>query len=158
MNAIVQGLPTRGLPAAVAADVMVANPVSLRADATIEEAMALFVDKAIDAAPVIDDGGRPIGVISRSDVFIHLLESVRRNKHMSPAAAELIQVDPAPVSVADLMTPTVFAVGGSASLTRIVGDMVGLHVHRLFVVDDDGVLIGVITAMDVLKLLHTGNL
>jgi predicted transcriptional regulator len=31
--------------------------------------------------------------------------------------------------------------------------MVGLRVHRLFVVDQDGILVGVITTMDVLKQL-----
>jgi predicted transcriptional regulator len=31
--------------------------------------------------------------------------------------------------------------------------MVGLDVHRLFVVDKDGTLVGIITTMDVLKHL-----
>jgi hypothetical protein len=32
--------------------------------------------------------------------------------------------------------------------------MVGLKVHRLFVVEQSGVLIGVISALDVLRHLH----
>jgi predicted transcriptional regulator len=56
-------------------------------------------------------------------------------------------------SVADLMTPAVFSVAPDAHVSRVVADMVGLRVHRLFVVDGEGVLIGVITAMDVLKHL-----
>jgi CBS domain-containing protein len=31
----------------------------------------LFTEKGITAAPVIDDSGHPIGVISRSDLLIH---------------------------------------------------------------------------------------
>jgi len=148
------------LPPLTARAVMVANPISLRAEATLEETMALFADKGIDAAPVIDDGGRPLGVISRSDVFIHLVEG-RRSQHLY--RAEPAQGGPAPANVAappattvaSLMTPTVFAVEPNTPLHRLVSDMTGLHVHRLFVVDDSGVLIGVITAMDVLKQLKT---
>ena len=36
---------------------------------------------------------------------------------------------------------------------RVVSDMLGLHVHRLFVVDAAGVLVGVISTMDVLRHL-----
>jgi CBS domain-containing protein len=151
MNATVTP-PVLRLRARVAEDLMMRNPVSLRADATIDEAMTLFVDKGIDAAPVIDDGGRPIGVISRSDVFVHLLEDARRRKHPHPSA--VAEGAEAASRVSDLMTPTVFAVGLHTLAAKIVTDMVGLHVHRLFVVDDDGVLVGVVTAMDVLKCVQ----
>jgi CBS domain-containing protein len=55
------------------------------------------------------------------------------------------------------MTPAIFAVSPSTPVSRVVSDMVGLHVHRLFVVDDDGVLVGVISTMDVLKQLNPKN-
>ena len=37
----------------------------------------------------------------------------------------------------DLMTPAIFAVSPDTPVERVVKDMIGLHVHRLFVVDDD---------------------
>jgi len=52
------------------------------------------------------------------------------------------------------MTPAVFAVSPDTPVHRVVSDMVGLHVHRLFVVDADGILVGVISTMDVLKHLR----
>ena len=52
------------------------------------------------------------------------------------------------------MTPAVFACAPDTPVQRVVSDMVGLHVHRLFVVDDDGILIGVISTMDVLRQLR----
>jgi CBS domain-containing protein len=36
---------------------------------------------------------------------------------------------------------------------KVVSEMVSLKVHRLFVVDDDGILVGVISALDVLRHL-----
>ena len=55
------------------------------------------------------------------------------------------------------MTPAVFAVAPDTPVRRVVSDMIGLHVHRLFVVDDDGILVGVISTMDVLKRLHQSS-
>jgi CBS domain-containing protein len=51
------------------------------------------------------------------------------------------------------MTPAVFSVTPDAPAARVVGDMLDLKVHRLFVVDRDGVLVGVISALDVLRFL-----
>ena len=50
--------------------------------------------------------------------------------------------------------PVVFSVAPQDSVTRVVGDMLALKVHRLFVVDD-GVLVGVISAFDVLRKLRS---
>src|SRR5262245_30603742 len=57
--------------AATAADLMAPNPISLRVDANVTEALALLTDKSISAAPVIDEAGHPVGVLSRSDILVH---------------------------------------------------------------------------------------
>src|SRR5438046_2819594 len=59
------------LNATTAAELMVANPVSMRDKATIQEVVALLTDKGFSAAPVIDAAGRPIGVVSRADIVAH---------------------------------------------------------------------------------------
>src|SRR5262249_53334708 len=51
-----------------ARDLMTANPVSLRDDATLPEILAFLTDTGFSAAPVIDDAGQPLGVISRTDI------------------------------------------------------------------------------------------
>ena len=155
------------LQAETARDLMVPNPISLRADANVHEALALLTDKGFSAAPVIDDAGRPIGVLSRSDLLVHDRE---RGNYVPPSATyfyeqelhtrrgkpkpgfQIENVDP--TTVRDLMTPAVFAVAPTTTAPKVVNDMIGLRVHRLFVVDDDGVLIGVISTMDVLKRLR----
>ena len=67
--------PTRR--AATAAELMTPNPVSLRAQATVLEARELFIARAIAAAPVIDAAGRPVGVLSQSDILVHQAGSCR---------------------------------------------------------------------------------
>lgn len=150
------------LRAATAADLMVPNPISLRAEAAAEEAMHLFTEKGITASPVIDEAGRPIGVISRSDLLVHRREEEKRTAgkpdyFFAPTFETIDAPAEMPATrrctVADLMTPAVFAVAPDTPVHRVVSDMVGLHVHRLFVVDEAGILVGVITTMDVLKHL-----
>src|SRR5260370_36383798 len=64
------------LRAETAADLMSMNPISVRRDAGVREAIALLTDRDITAAPVIDDNGRPVGVISITDILIHDREYV----------------------------------------------------------------------------------
>lgn len=149
MNATLEHTEPLTLTARTAADLMASNPVSLRANATIADALHLFNQKGITAAPIIDEAGHPIGVLSRSDLFIHQQEAAARAP--SGAAGSTADRD---VSVADLMTPTVFAVTPDTPARRVVAEMLALHVHRLFIVDQDGMLVGVISAMDVLRGLH----
>lgn len=153
------------LNAATAAELMMPNPISLRAEAGMPEALLLFTEKGITAAPVIDDAGRPIGVVSRSDLLIHQREHDKQvaqkpdyffaptfEPSETPAGRRSARC-----TVADVMTPAVFAVSPQTPVQRVVSDMAGLHVHRLFVVDEDGILIGVITTMDVLKKLKAAE-
>jgi CBS domain-containing protein len=164
MNATLQApSETLTLRARTAADLMAANPLSLRADATAAEALLFFTTKGIAAAPVIDDAGHPIGVLSRSDLLVHQREMVT---HPPSSAAYYQDVNlSAPsraatvpagqrVTVAELMTPAVFSVAPDTPARRVIEEMLALHVHRMFVVDAGGFLVGVISAMDVLRNLE----
>jgi CBS domain-containing protein len=155
------------LGAGTAEELMTANPLSIRDVATVREAVAFLIDHGISAAPVIDQAGQPAGVLSRSDLIVH-----EREKGVSPAPVPAYY-DQSVLSpgrggalpgsppgeardqtlVRDLMTPVVFAVSPRTPAGGVVEQMVDLKVHRLFVVDDNGVLVGVITALDVLRHL-----
>jgi len=153
------------LHAQTAADLMMPDPVSLRADATLGEAIALLIDRGFSGAPVIDEAGRPIGVLTRSDIVVHDREKTPgaweyydRADLVTPAGERLgagfhvENVDR--TTVRDVMTPAVFAVAPDASAAEVVREMLSLKVHRLFVVDAAGVLVGVISALDVLRHLR----
>jgi len=132
------------LDAETAADMMTPNPLSIRGDATISEVIALLVDKGFGAAPVIDHAGRPIGVVSRSDILAH--------EHEARTQAVPLIADP--TRARDIMTPIVFSVAPDMPGPRVIQEMAALKVHRVFVVDASGNLVGVITALDVLSRLR----
>ena len=155
------------LNAETAADLMTPNPISIQAEAGVGEAVTLLTDKGFSAAPVIDTAGRPVGVLSRADILVHDREAAARGT-ASPyyqqaqlvLAANEAGADDAAARqagafrVGDIMTPVVLSARPDTPARRVVEDMVGYQVHRLFVVDDGGVLIGVISALDVLKRLR----
>jgi CBS domain-containing protein len=56
--------------------------------------------------------------------------------------------------VRDIMTPVVFSVTPETSAREVIEQFRSLKVHRLFVVDHDGALVGVISALDVVRGLR----
>jgi len=147
-----------------AGDLMTRNPVSINQRATLKEALALFTNKGFTVAPVIDNAGRAIGVLSTSDILVHDREKVdylvpaTENSPMTTADGESIrrgfQVENVDKTcVADLMTPAVFAVRPDTPAPRVISEMLRLHVHHLFVVDRTGTLVGVISPLDILRKL-----
>jgi len=124
-------------------------------------------DRGFSAAPVINASGRPVGVLSRADIIVHDREKI---EYVSPTPdyyeqCELVlksgealgagfQVEKTDTTlVRDVMTPAVFSVLPDAPVRQVVKDMVACKVHRLFVVDRAGVLVGVISSLDLLRYL-----
>lgn len=156
------------LTATTAADLMTSNPLSIRQDASVKEAAAFLIDKGISAAPVIDDAGRAVGVLSRTDIVIHHRQQSEflstgidyyersdlqaRGSDTVPAGFQVEEVDMS--RVMDIMTPVVFSVSQNEPAQAVIATMVDSKVHRLFVVDGSNVLIGVISALDVLRRLQ----
>ncbi len=149
---------------ATAADLMMTNPVSIEEDASLREAVILLTDKGYSAVPVIDAAGRPVGVLSRYDVLVHDREHVdylakhpdfyqradlRTKEGESLQGFQVERVDE--TKVGDVMTPAVFGVAPDTPASQVISEMLALRIHRLFVVDEDKILVGVISALDILK-------
>lgn len=156
------------LQARTAADLMTPNPITVSEAANLQEASALLTDMGISAVAVLDREGRPTGVLSRTDIVRHDRETAR---HLSLAPEFYDQADltlatgehlehgfqvekGTTTSVGEIMTPDVFSVTPETPAELVVEKMLGLRVHRLFVIDRYGFLVGVISALDVLRSLR----
>jgi CBS domain-containing protein len=146
---------------------MTPNPISLPEAASLHEALVLFTEKHFSAAPVIDESGRPVGVLSQSDIIVHDREKVDfvrevpefySKEDLATRTGERLrgfqveQVDT--TCVGDLMTPAVFSIRTETPCAKVIEQMLALNVHRLFVVDSDDVLVGVISATDIVRKLR----
>lgn len=148
-----------------ARELMTPNPVSLRQDATLREAAALLAGRGVSAAPVIDTAGRPVGVISSTDIVcdqaaradtLRPLTQADDRPYAPPAAqADLKAIFRAVLSgtraVREYMTPAVFCVRPGTPARKVAAKMVKFNVRRLFVVDEGGVLVGVVSSLDLLR-------
>jgi CBS domain-containing protein len=152
-------------------EIMTQTPLSIRDDATAEEAAAFLTDRNIHAAPVINEAGRPVGVLSRSDLVWHerershtippppddfhqdrqidinTLESVRAEHGYEVVSTET-------ATVREMMTPVVFSVVPATPIQHVVEEMLKHHIHRLFVIDESGTVVGVVSSLDVLRRLR----
>ena len=110
------------------AEVMARDVACVRKDVSVESLMALFRDRAIGAAPVVDRDGFPIGVVSKSDL-----------------ARERDELE---FTVADLMTPVAFTLREDDPLSRAAAVMAVEHVHHLPIVAADGRVVGMLSSLD----------
>ncbi|HKB01692.1 MAG TPA: CBS domain-containing protein [Gemmataceae bacterium] len=156
------------LHAVLADDVMTANPVSIREELTVHEAVVFLTERRISAAPVINQAGRPVGVVSEADVLRHDREhadhlywlpqklvdrelTLGSGEHLDDRSFE-VEV-PDVTRVKDIMNPVIYAVRRDTPIPDVVIQLVKRRIHRLFVVDEDGSLVGVITTLDLLSRL-----
>jgi IMP dehydrogenase len=116
-------------------DVMSKNVLTVPFSATLGQAAQLLHDARVGGAPVVDARGRVLGILSKTD----LADPRHANGSDAP--------------VADAMTRVVFGVREEDALKWAVRLMVDEHVHRVVVSDASGHLVGIVTAMDVLRTI-----
>jgi CBS domain-containing protein len=141
------------------------SPVSIRSDATVREAVNLLTDRGFGAVPVIDEAGRPVGVVSRTDILLHEQEYVHNAYRRDDTGGDLFPEScwpegfsieaTDPTTVAEIMTRAIFTVPLEAPVQEVGKRMLELKVHHLFVVDADLALVGVISPLDLLR--HAGQ-
>ena len=152
------------LKAKKAIDFMTTNVISIPGDSTLLEASVLLTDKGLNAVPVIDSAGKPIGVISQSDLLIHTRENLQalamKLGHGAAANPLPMALTPQPepakekVYVRDVMTPGVYTVASDTPAPQVIKELLSMNVHQVFVVDEAGVLVAAVCAMDILKHLQ----
>lgn len=128
------------LQAPSARDLMTPGPFSIDETASVDHAAAFFTERGFSSAVVIDLAGHPVGVVTKTDLLVHLRERA------AGAKAE-------PATVREVMTQAVFSVKEETPSRSVVEQLLALNVHHLFVVDPAGVVVGVITPTDVLRKL-----
>lgn len=129
--------------------VMRPSVVCVRTSLVLDDLMSMFVSYDVRAVPVVDGDGRPVGVVSRSDLVEHLCDARGEAGSRSPAC---------PATVGDAMMCVAFTLCEDASLSHAAALMAYEGVHRIPVVSFDGKVVGIVTSMDVVRWLaqHDG--
>ncbi|WP_406510083.1 CBS domain-containing protein [Streptomyces sp. NBC_00212] len=134
------------------ADVMTTTVVTVTPDAGFKEIVAAMERWRVTAVPVIEGEGKVVGVISQADLLFKeefhqhqtgMIEQMRRLGDTAKAGS---------THARDLMTFPAITVHADATLPQAARLMAGRRVKRLPVVDDSGVLKGVVSRADLLKI------
>lgn len=119
-------------------DLMTIDPVVVSVDAPIEEAEELLRHNRITGLPVVDLGGRLVGVISQTDLLYLAIPSIQA----------LIRQHSSGIRVGEVMSSPPVTVDAMATLRDAARRMHEERLHRLVAVDEHGRPIGVLSAMD----------
>ena len=142
---------------AVAKDVMSSDLLSVPEDLTLPELSAFLAENNITGAPVRDSGGKFVGVVSVTDLAES--EAVPADwelgDRLSSGERAGLHVEDGRL-VRDIMTPTLYTVAADTPVPELARAMISGRVHRLFVTRN-GHIVGIVTSLDLLKLLCEGD-
>lgn len=145
--------------------VMTTDVLAVRPDVSLETLTELFLERGFGGAPVVDPEGRPVGVISKTDLLErHFVagdtgEATSRGWQSSQGRYRVqlgpgIHAEQLPGdSVDQAMTRGVLTVPEDTSVSRAAALMGARGVHRLLVVSEDGRLSGIVTSSDIMRWL-----
>jgi CBS domain-containing protein len=129
-----------------AADLMTPNPVTLPANTPLAQAAAVMAARHLKRLPVVDDQGRLVGMVSRSDLLKTVAEGLRQRP------AEPLQLPAgAPTIVGEMMLRDVPTVHAATPLAETLDRLLETEKRRVVVVDDDSRVVGIITDGDVVE-------
>jgi len=145
-----------------AKDVMTKDPVCAEPGMSIRNLARLFDEYEISGAPVVDSGGRLVGVVSKSDLLrrasdpefavepTYIFEALRGEEDEQDDDRDL--AEPSAV-VEDFMTEDPVTGTGEDSLHALARRMTDAHIHRVIIISAERKPVGIVTSLDLLKAL-----
>jgi CBS domain-containing protein len=119
--------------------IMSLNVQCVTEDVSLSALASCLLDGGYSGAPVIDEEGKPVGVVSKTDLLRHGVTPKGRVK--------------------DIMTPMSFTLHEDQSVSKASALMAYEGIHRLPIVDAAGKVVGLLSSLDILHWLacKTGN-
>lgn len=157
-----------------ASRVMSSPAVSIPRGLPVKQAVRILLEKRLSGAPVVDESGRGIGVLTLRDIAryakwhlecedaaederdLQIARELDRRVRLEPRQArrrgmKVDRMDRA--SVEQIMTPRLAFVPEDAPIRDVIRTFGELGVHRVFVCGRDESLIGVVSTIDVVRHL-----
>lgn len=124
---------------------MTSPAVTVTPETPFQDALKLMRDKKFRRLPVVDAAGKVVGIVSERDML-----------HASPSPATSLSVWEVnyllwKLKVSDIMTHNVVSIKQDTPIEDAANLMVSRKIGGLPVVDDKGVITGVITETDIFK-------
>lgn len=121
----------------IARDIMTRTVYTIRPEASAQEAAQLLDQKRISGAPVVDEDGRLIGMVTEADI----ISKVNREG----------------LRVADIMSHELIVVSEETPLEEIAALLSERKIKRVPVVEN-GRLVGIVSRADIVHAVAAGHL
>ncbi|MFH0730100.1 MAG: DUF190 domain-containing protein [Pseudomonadota bacterium] len=134
-------------------DVMTANPKSVTSKSPLSDAAKLLLSSIFTGLPVVDDQGRPIGVITQGDLIakgglpLRLGLLSESDQHRAGKIIHALSSR----SAAEVMTTPAVTIADDRPLEEAVNLMLARDVKRLPVVNGVGHLTGMLSRLDIFR-------
>src|SRR3712207_3498819 len=148
---------------ATVADIMDRDPVAVRPDDSIERVIAVLKDHELSGVPVVNEGGRCIGIITENDLVLAGEDHDLHLPHYVELFGGLVFLEPlrrfeerlrkaTAATARDMMTEDPTTIDADRSV-REAARLIADSGHNRVPVTEHGRLVGVVTRVDVLEAL-----
>ena len=133
---------------------MTADVVTVRADTSYRDIVALVRGHRVSGLPVVDDDAKVIGVVSETDLLAAETADPGQGVHLASRTwlPHRRQVMADTATAGDLMTHPAVTTGPDELVANAARLMHSLKLERLPVVDRDRRLVGIVSRSDVLSV------
>jgi CBS domain-containing protein len=144
------------------AEVMSHDPVVVKPETPLKEAVQILAERRISGLPVVNDAGKLVGIISETDLmwqetgvtppaYVMFLDSVIYLQN--PATYERDLHKALGQTVGEVMSKNPLTISPDKPLKEAAKVMQDHKVHRLPVLDSEGQVIGILTRGDVIRAM-----
>ncbi|MGD9948719.1 MAG: CBS domain-containing protein [Desulfobulbus sp.] len=148
-----------------ALDIMTKNVVTVNPQTSVRELATLLLERKISGAPVVDEAGKVLGVVTESDLIfqnkkVHLPTAVAILDAFvfleSPGKMEKELKKIAGAKVGDICSKQLITVSPETELEELATLMAEKNIHTLPVLDQEQ-LVGVIGKSDIIRTIAQGR-
>ncbi|MEA5582496.1 CBS domain-containing protein [Nodularia harveyana UHCC-0300] len=143
-------------------DVMTRDPIVVRTETPLKEAIQILAEKRISGIPVVDDVGKLVGIISETDLmwqetgvtppaYIMFLDSVIYLQNPGTYEREIHKA--LGQFVGDVMSKDPITISPEKTVKEAAQLMHDRSIHRLPVVDNAGQVVGILTRGDIVRAM-----
>ena len=118
----------------IVGDLVKRKPVTSTKDVTLAEIARLMKENEVGSVIIVDEGMRPVGIITERDVVMAVADGV-----------------PVTLKAERVMSGGPVQVNAKSDITEALALMLSRNIRHLVVVNDEGVLVGVVSSRDLLR-------
>ncbi len=139
-----------------ARDIMTRNVLVVGEDTSISGLIRLFVEHKISCAPVMNEEGKLVGIVTKTDILGFFLDidldiSVREAlKNVLEYYGKQSFTDFQPESIVrNIMTPDPVTADAETTVQNLAQTMVKKNIHRMIITEDQEIK-GIVSTLDIL--------